>query len=74
MKPNFWFSAHLHVKFAAVVEHDDGNLTKFLALDKCLLKRKFLQIITVNNKTEVIIFTKDKGRIRKIATMISKET
>lgn len=44
LKPSYWFSAHLHCKFAAVVEHKEGKSTKFLALDKCLPKRKFLQI------------------------------
>jgi lariat debranching enzyme len=66
LKPAFWFSAHLHVKFAAVVEHsDDGETkktessnepsktkrtTKFLALDKCLPKRDFMQIIDFPDK------------------------
>ena len=51
LKPRLWFSAHLHVKYAAVVKHasahgeQNGACTKFLALDKCLPKRKFLQVI-----------------------------
>lgn len=50
LKPSFWFAAHLHCKFAAVVPHDtDGDtvFTKFLALDKCLPFRKFLQVINI---------------------------
>ena len=36
MKPKFWFSAHMHVKFPAVYAHppDGSQVTKFLALDK----------------------------------------
>jgi lariat debranching enzyme len=53
LRPKFWFSAHLHVKFSAVVRHADPNnhkpvsLTKFLALDKCLPHRDYMQIIDV---------------------------
>ena len=45
LKPDYWFSAHLHTKFAAVVQHPESNkLTRFLALDKCLEGRNFLQV------------------------------
>lgn len=39
--PKYWFSGHLHCKFAALYQ----DKTKFLALDKCLPNRRFLQII-----------------------------
>lgn len=38
LKPTYWFSAHLHTKFSAVVEHEDKSTTKFLALDKVSCK------------------------------------
>lgn len=54
LKPKYWFAAHLHVKFAALVAHkqdENEKKTKFLALDKCLPKRKFLQILDIPHDT-----------------------
>jgi lariat debranching enzyme len=78
LQPKFWFAAHLHVKFPAIVLHDvppdflvdsvaptagvkapaagaatetaakvEPRTTKFLALDKCLPGRDFLQMIEI---------------------------
>lgn len=44
----YWFAAHLHVKFAALVGHEDGGQTRFLALDKCLPRRGFLQLLDID--------------------------
>jgi lariat debranching enzyme len=51
LKPKYWFSAHLHVKFACVYKHDSDEhpTTKFLSLDKCLPRRRFLQVIEFEN-------------------------
>ena len=32
------------MKFAALYHHGDGSFTKFLALDKCLPNRRYLQV------------------------------
>lgn len=47
LKPDYWFAAHLHCQYAALVKHDADSETKFLALDKCLPKRRHLQILDV---------------------------
>ncbi|XP_048134023.1 uncharacterized protein LOC115750992 [Rhodamnia argentea] len=52
LKPTYWFSAHLHCQFAASVQHGvDGPVTNFLALDKCLPGRKFLQIVDIESES-----------------------
>ena len=48
LKPDFWFAAHMHFKFAAIVPHDDSEeKTKFLALDKIVPGRDFLQVLDI---------------------------
>ena len=60
LKPKYWFAAHLHAKFPALVPHEcqDGvKFTKFLALDKCLPRREFLQVIDIGPATAPLELT-----------------
>ncbi|KAG6829778.1 hypothetical protein H0H87_010293 [Tephrocybe sp. NHM501043] len=62
LKPNWWFSAHMHTRFVASVSHEGSVntmvepiipasapplVTKFLALDKCLPGRQFLEVLDI---------------------------
>jgi len=68
LQPAWWFSAHMHVRFEAYVPHTPSaggsnspaggraaprRATRFLALDKCLEKRPFLEIMDFDVDAEV---------------------
>eukprot|EP00172_Hildenbrandia_rubra_P002906 Plantae.Rhodophyta-Hildenbrandia_rubra.ctg41400.p1 GENE.Plantae.Rhodophyta-Hildenbrandia_rubra.ctg41400~~Plantae.Rhodophyta-Hildenbrandia_rubra.ctg41400.p1 ORF type:complete len:424 (+),score=55.08 Plantae.Rhodophyta-Hildenbrandia_rubra.ctg41400:220-1491(+) len=53
LKPRYYFAAHMHVKFAACVQHYGASSpTRFLALDKPLPKRAFLQILDLDTPNQ----------------------
>ncbi|GMT28332.1 hypothetical protein PFISCL1PPCAC_19629, partial [Pristionchus fissidentatus] len=51
LRPSYWFSAHMHIGFPALIPHvkkegeEKEKMTRFLALDKPLPGRHFLQSI-----------------------------
>ncbi|XP_065891093.1 lariat debranching enzyme-like isoform X2 [Dysidea avara] len=60
LRPLHWFSAHLHCRFEASYKHYSSNrevisTTKFLALDKCLPGRHFLEVIDVPHRDDVAL-------------------
>ncbi|VDL85500.1 unnamed protein product [Schistocephalus solidus] len=61
LRPRYWFSAHLHCKFAAVVAHSDPqrDTTKFLALDKCLPSRDYLQFLDIDPSPSFATYSAD---------------
>jgi lariat debranching enzyme len=54
LRPRFWFAGHLHVKFAALVRHPGHEWdTRFLALDKPLPGRDFIQILDIPIRPDI---------------------
>jgi hypothetical protein len=52
LRPKHWFSAHLHVRFEALVQHPDATSTRFLALDKVLPRGGYLELVHVESPAE----------------------
>ena len=45
LKPRLWVAGHMHCYYTATYPHgDSGLVTRFIALDKCLPGRSFLQV------------------------------
>eukprot|EP00871_Galdieria_phlegrea_P002824 jgi/Galph1/3542/GphlegSOOS_G2189.1 len=45
LNPKYWFSAHMHCYFEAVVTDNGQPICEFFALDKCLPKRPFYKVV-----------------------------
>ena len=50
LRPKYWFGAHYHCRFEAEVPHfqSSNQKTKFLALDKCVARRSFLEVLPMD--------------------------
>jgi lariat debranching enzyme len=46
LKPSYWLSGHMHCRFDATVPHTGDQSTHFIALDKVLPRRPFLDVRT----------------------------
>jgi hypothetical protein len=57
LKPNFAFAGHMHMHFNAIVPHDErrGNVTRFMALDKCGFRRQFVQWVRVDGNSKEMV-------------------
>ncbi|EUD67706.1 hypothetical protein C922_01894 [Plasmodium inui San Antonio 1] len=54
LKPYFWFSSHLHVKYSAIFLHSDKrNYTRFLSLDKAEPRKHFIQILNIEKRNNI---------------------
>lgn len=53
LKPRHYYAAHLHCRFDALMHHNEEQSTKFVALDKCLPNRKFLDFLTIGDEDQV---------------------
>ncbi|ANQ09428.1 RNA lariat debranching enzyme [Plasmodium coatneyi] len=54
LKPYFWFSSHLHVKYSAIFLHSDKkNYTRFLSLDKAEPRKHFIQILNIEKRNSI---------------------
>lgn len=52
LRPHNWYAAHMHCRFDANVPHDNNESTRFVALDKCLPNKKFLDFLTIGDDEE----------------------
>ncbi|KAG5677050.1 hypothetical protein PVAND_006834 [Polypedilum vanderplanki] len=52
LKPRYWFAAHMHCRFDALVQHNETENTIFVALDKCLPHRNYLEFLEYGETVE----------------------
>lgn len=52
LKPRYWFAAHMHVKFNALINYcpEKEIMTRFLALDKINHRQEYLEIFEIEEK------------------------
>ena len=57
LKPSFAFAGHMHMHFNAIVPHDErrGEVTRFMALDKCGFRRQFVQWIRIDGQSKELV-------------------
>lgn len=44
LKPRYWFAGHMHVRFEASISWSGSLTTEFLALDKCVKRRSYMEV------------------------------
>lgn len=59
LQPSYWFAAHHHIKFPAIVPHGNGKVTKFLALDKLIPGRDFMQFLEIDCNPGPLCFDRE---------------
>jgi lariat debranching enzyme len=60
LKPTYWLSGHMHCWFDADVPHQDGSSTRFIALDKVLPDRPFLDVLDFPQASGPRVLTYDR--------------
>lgn len=58
LQPKYWVCGHMHYRYTNTVTHSTGKSTKVIALDKCLKRRKYFDVIEISgnsNSNEIYI-------------------
>ena len=54
LKPKYYCCGHMHYYYKNTIFHNNNSVTNFIALDKCLNKRKFYEVIEFDLKDNYI--------------------